>query len=330
MRIPTTLRRCSILLLVLLAMPQRLFAWVDTGHEIIASIAFDEMNPAARSAAVALLKQHPRYEKDLLAGLPSGFDPDRYAFMIAATWPDIVRSQSHPMHFVANHPEWHYIDIAVVQPGYTPSPPATQPDSQPAGPRNILEALVKVTADLRNPSGAAPERAIALCWVLHLCGDLHQPLHASNYYSPQYPDGDRGGNLAIVLRTPHAYYSQINLHALWDQMLGTYRSPQMIGYVADGLRHDPNFTREKLANELKLKDFTGWANESHDLAVTQCYLNGQLETANQNALRETHGEAPSLPADYVEKAEAVAARQAILAGYRTADLLDEILAPQPQ
>ncbi len=333
MQMNAFLPRCALTLLAaILLISAPAFGWIDTGHEIIASIAYDELTPAARSAANDLLKQHPRYEKDLLPGKPDGFDENRYAFMIAATWPDIVRSQTHPMHFVANHPAWHYIDIPIVQPGF--AAPASQPaaNSPPTDPTNVVEALDKVTAQVHDPAVAPGDRAIALCWILHLVGDIHQPLHATTHFSPQYPEGDRGGNLAMVLRTPNQWYSQINLHLLWDEMLGTYRAPEMIGYVASGLRGDPRFARDKLP-ELKAHDFAGWARESHDLAVTAVYLNGQLQTANQNAVRADHDrqvKIPPLPADYCAKGEEVASRRAILAGYRIADLLNSLLTPSAQ
>jgi hypothetical protein len=317
-------------LAALMILASKSYGWNDTGHEIIASIAYSELTPAAQAAASDLLKAHPR-QKDLLAGLPGEYDPQRYAFMIAATWPDLVKSQTHPMHFVANHPAWHYIDIPIVQSGF--APPATQPvaTTKPGDPGNILEALNQVTAELRDPSLAPGRRAIALCWVLHLCGDLHQPLHASDFYSPQYPDGDHGGNFEVVLRTPGMFYSELNLHALWDQMLGSYRSPEMIGYVASGLRNDPRFSRDKFRAELGVHDFAAWAKESHDLALSQVYLNGTLQTADENAVRGNRTlPIPALSADYLPNAEAVAARQAMLAAYRTADLLNALLAPAPQ
>src|SRR5438067_7763869 len=149
------------------------------------------------------------------------------------------------------------------------------------------------------------------------------------FYSPQYPNGDKGGNGAIVLRTPHQVYSQINLHALWDQMLGTYRSPEMIGYVAAGLHGDPRFSRDRLGADLRVRGFADWAKESHDLAVQQAYLDGQLQSASEEAVRKDHQLAiPPLPPNYIANGEETAARRAVLASYRTADLLNGNLGAQ--
>jgi hypothetical protein len=310
---------------MLLLFPALSFAWIDTGHEIIASIAYDELTPAARGAANALLKHHPRYEQDLQAGCPDGFDHDRYAFMKAATWPDMVKSMTHPMRFVANHPGWHYIDLPIAAAGYPA--PATQPAAatQPDEPRNILEAMDKVVADIGNEKLPATDRAIALCWILHLCGDLHQPLHVATFYSAQYPDGDKGGNMAMVKRPPTQFNAHVSLHALWDEMLGMYEDPEMIGYVAAGLRSNPPYSRDRLAGELREQSFADWAKETHALAITSCYLNGQLATASESSNRvDRQANVPALPADYLENGEKVAARQAVLAGYRTADLLHRL------
>ena len=110
------------------------FAWNDTGHEVVADIVYSELTPAARTAVVELLKQHPRYQKDLLAGLPEQFDADRYAFMMAAYWPDMVRAVNHPMHFVANHPEWHYVNI-----DYSVSKRAGTAPATPAAPSSARQ-----------------------------------------------------------------------------------------------------------------------------------------------------------------------------------------------
>src|SRR5438552_1140233 len=86
------------------------FAWIDTGHKIVAMIAWEDLTPKAKTTITELLKQHPRYEKDLLTGLPNGASAEetaRHAFLVASTWPDLVRSQSHPMRAAYNHAPWH-------------------------------------------------------------------------------------------------------------------------------------------------------------------------------------------------------------------------------
>jgi hypothetical protein len=330
----SSLYRFYIPAMLFLLSPAVSFAWIDTGHEIIASIAYDELTPATRAAVNALLKQHPRYQKDLLDGLPTGFDLDRYAFMKAATWPDMVRGQTHPMHFVADHPFWHFIDLPIAAPGddIPATQSTTQPSTlsaattQPADPQNILEALDKAARDVRDEKLSPAHRAIALCWLTHLCGDIHQPLHVSNFYSSQYPQGDKGGNLAKVRRPPSQFSAIIDLHALWDEMLGLYQDPNMIEYVASSLRRDPQYSRDKFKAELCEQSFAAWADGTHKLALPWCYLNGDLATLKASATRgDLRQLPPYLPPDYLANAEKVAARQAVLAGYRLADLLNRVL-----
>src|SRR5208282_5335557 len=98
------MRRLTIPLTILaftLALSSNAWAWLSTGHRIIAFIAWDDLTPTTKAAVVEILKAHPRYDKDLLADLPEGLPDEsvqRYAFASAATWPDLVRSFSNPMH----------------------------------------------------------------------------------------------------------------------------------------------------------------------------------------------------------------------------------------
>src|SRR6202021_3878931 len=104
------------------------------------------------------------------------------------------------------------------------------------GPQNIVEALTKNVADLKDPKVSASDKAVALCWILHLCGDIHQPLHATELFSPQFPTGDQGGNQFIILRDPPYADSRANLHFVWDSLPGDYQSRDIEHYIAGGLR----------------------------------------------------------------------------------------------
>jgi hypothetical protein len=300
--------------------------WIDTGHRLVALIAWADLTPAARARVSSLLAKHPRYDEDLLAGFDAAAGADeksRHAFAIAATWPDIVRNKQHPMHAEHDHPVWHYIDLPFAI-GDVAVPEKKAGDAK--GPRDVVAALAQVAAAVRDDHAAAADRAIALCWVLHLIGDVHQPLHACEFYSPQFPKGDQGGNAIRVLRDPPYTSSEMNLHLLWDSLPGNYKADRTIDELASGLRADPAFAREKLRPALGERDFGAWAKESHALAVEYAYLDGRLVGGEAHAPRgEGHTPVPGVPEGYVEKAEKVAMRQVVLAGYRLADFLNAAL-----
>ena len=78
--------RITSLMVVLCALlvPASAGAWNDTGHRTIATLAYDELTPAVRAKVDAILRAHPRYEKDLLGGMPEGYgEPERFAFGMA-------------------------------------------------------------------------------------------------------------------------------------------------------------------------------------------------------------------------------------------------------
>lgn len=321
-----------LLLLVLCAffVPTTASAWNYTGHRTIATIAYDELTPPVRAKVDAILRAHPRYEKDLLGDMPQGYpEPSRYAFAMSGYWPDIIRSQSNPMHFTHHKGMWHYIDVRFQLPDWTPvtgpstiaaSDPTTQPVVE--GPKNVIEAIEKNRADLRGKSLDDAHKAVALCWLAHLVADIHQPLHATTLYSAQFPDGDRGGNSFIVsIRRQNE-----NLHAVWDQILGLQTSPTMINYLAASIRSDPNLRREAMP-QAGQSDPEAWKKESHELGRAVVYRNGTLVGASsEDVRRDPATVVPTLPDGYLRDAEPVAIRRAALSGYRLADLLNAALA----
>ena len=63
----------------------------------------------------------------------------------------------------------------------------------------------------------AARKAIALAWLFHLVGDIHQPLHAAQLFAVDYPNGDRGGD-QICIRVTQAG-QPMNLHRSWDGVI---------------------------------------------------------------------------------------------------------------
>ncbi len=323
----------SLLVLSGFLTPSIASGWNYTGHRAIATIAYDELTPAVRAKVDAILREHPRYEKDLLGEMPPGYgEPARFAFAMSGYWPDIIRAQTNPMHFTHHKGMWHFIDVrfqlADWKPSTAPSTAASAPGAgaatQPVveGPKNVLEAIEKNRADLRNTSIPDAEKAVAICWVVHLVADLHQPLHATTLYSAQFPDGDKGGNSFIL----HVRRQNENLHAVWDQALGLQTSPTMINYLAASIRSDPNLGREAMPQSGQ-GDPQVWKKESHELGRSAVYREGTLVGASSDAVRRDPATpVPALPDGYLRDAEPVALRRAALAGYRLADLLNAALA----
>ena len=189
-------------------------AWNRAGHMVMGAIAYDELqrtSPATVARVVAILRQHPQYEsrwKPQLTGM-SEQDQERLLFMLAARWPDDIRGDS-----AFDHPMWHYIDYPYKPPGQPPSVPAPPPDKE-----NMVAAFQRNVAVVQSAAPDA-EKAVALCWIFHLLGDSHQPLHAVSLFTTQFPDGDRGGNLFFIRPDPSSSATQ-NLHAYWDNILLT-------------------------------------------------------------------------------------------------------------
>src|SRR6185369_5511763 len=117
--------------------------------KVVAMVAWEDMTPKTRAAVTDLLKQHARYTEDLLGEAGASLSPDdaaRHAFAVAATWPDIVRSQGNPMHNLHHHAYWHYINIPFEDGATRPTTPL--PESQGPPPHNIVEALAHCTAQI--------------------------------------------------------------------------------------------------------------------------------------------------------------------------------------
>ena len=320
-------------------------AWIDAGHKVVAEVAWEDLTPATRAAVSSILKSHPRYDKDLLSGgsmdpqppdALAGLTPeqvDRRAFVAAAVWPDLIKAQAHPMRVQYGHSNWHYIDIPFAV-GPDGNPAATQPADPPAkdeqgpGPHNVVEAIAACTAELRDPATAPAQRAVDVCWLVHLVGDVHEPLHAATLTSAKFPKGDTGGNDQVVLKDGRYTNTRANLHLIWDSMPGEFMSDDMDRFEALGLRADPRYARSALAAEVAVTDPMAWARESHALAVHDAYLDGHLDAAvavpGSRGAR-TDRPAPGLPPGYVDHAEHVVMRQLALAGYRLADLLNGVL-----
>ena len=288
-------------------------AWDDAGHKISAYIAWQRMSPEAREKAAKILLAAPEssdlsvfYSSDSRAAAAK----QRELFMIAATWADIVRDRKFKERYEKYHKgNWHYSDTfwQTVN-GKT----EYLKDMEEGG--KAVEKLYDFEKVLRDASASDEDKAIALAWILHLGGDIHQPLHTSARVTELEPKGDQGGNLFLL--TPKDAQRSENLHWFWDSIVGRNIPRQNDACDSDYLpplaeSFMKKYPAAKMQNRLALGQFNEWQKQSFALNQTAVF--------SPDLIRY---QMPS--AKYKKKAFTVAEQQLALAGYRLGEMLDQI------
>lgn len=290
---PAVLTACALLAGAALPAPAR--AWGFEGHEIIAAIARARLTPAVRARVDAILATDP----DTLTG----------SDMIArSTWADAWRSAGH-----RETASWHFVDLELDHPDLDAAcfgrpAPASPPSAGPAQ-DCVVDKLDEFTAELAAPGTLPAERLLALKYVLHFVGDVHQPLHASDHQ-------DRGGN---CVRIALGGVRTSNLHAYWDTG------------VLEPLGSDTQAAATQLSARITPAQAAAWARgraadwalESFGVAKAVAYTLGTPAGCGAEA-------APvSLPGAYVAAAQAAADLQLEKAGVRLAWVLNTALGKDP-
>jgi hypothetical protein len=293
-------------LALLLAASPPAYSWNNTGHMVAARLAWEKLDQDQRSKAIQILKEHPHYDEFLSADRPQGFTEDEWVFLRAATWSDWVRNH-HKAEY--HHATWHYINYPFVPPGSHVDPAAHEP---PADEENIVRQLGWATKTVKD--GTQEEKAVAFCWLLHLVGDIHQPLHSTALFSEEFPDGDRGGNLAYVVL--HEGANKTKLHPMWDGLLGRSTSRSAIGRVVSQvhalLQDNPDIIKQDLQSHTS---FESWGRESFECAKKNAYLNGKLPLGTED---DDESDIDVAPEDYAKNAGRTARVQIAKAGARLA------------
>ncbi len=169
--------RLFLALLLALA-PTPALAWGKTGHRVIGAIA------------ARLVTRHTRHAVRAILGVEGIAE--------ASTWPDFERSNPDAFWQKEAGP-FHYV---TVPPGKTYAEVGAPPEG------DAVTALTKFVATVRDRAASRDARALALRFIIHIVGDLHQPLHAGN-------GTDKGGNDVKVTFNRES----TNLHAVWDSGL---------------------------------------------------------------------------------------------------------------
>ncbi len=277
---------------ILLASPA--FAWGYEGHQIVAAIARADMTPQVRTKVDAILAS----DSDTLTG------PDMVS---RATWADAWRSAGH-----RETAQWHFVDTeldgsAGVDTACFDHPAPNQPASTGPAKDCVVDTIREFTAELSAPTTTPSERLLALKYLLHFVGDVHQPLHSSDNH-------DRGGNCVLIslggTRT-------VNLHSYWDTAVVEAALGKDAEAAAATLR--ARITPAE-RTQWRSNDPATWANEAFQVARSTAYTIGSPPGCQSDV-------APiALPDGYAAKAEAAASLQLEKAGVRLAAVLNAALA----
>jgi len=278
--------RFTILALALATalVPSPVFAWGKTGHRVIAAIADTELSGLA----------HAEIEQILGAG--ESLDE-------AANWPDEMRAAPGEFWQKTATP-WHYVTVNGTIYDHAPSE------------GDALEALERFSKTLQDPNASRADKQLALRFVVHLVGDLHQPLHVGKCC-------DRGGNDVKVTW----FGKPTNLHAVWDSELVDEEQLSFSELAA------------KLERHISPQDVVEWwdirprdcIRESAEIRDTIYPASGDLpKSPNRNAPKKVQDGLPDLSYSYVYNFTPVMERRLSQGGVRLAAYLNSIFAePRP-
>ncbi|HVF55049.1 MAG TPA: S1/P1 nuclease [Pyrinomonadaceae bacterium] len=305
------MRRVFLPVFLLLLMQSNVFAWHDTGHMVVAQIAYLRLSPAAKAQVDRLLVT-PAGKRPLIhlcAGYYTAATCEKtYDPVTIAVWMDDFRGDS----LTDEYDPWHYINY---RPFFDGIPERTNVGPEPV---NVLDRINWAVNTLRKTTGSDKTDAETLGFLYHLVGDVHQPLHAATRYTAKNPDGDAGGNSFTIQMPPEARIR--NLHAYWDSAAGMFGfdSPKR-PLDAAGQARIRTFAEDimkafpaEASGAWKDVEPLHWVEESNTLAREFAYV------------KIKDGEAPSKA--YTDEAQRISRQRLALAGYRLAEILNRIYA----
>lgn len=244
------------------------YAWGQKGHDTVCFIAENHLTPTTKSAVEALL--------------------DNHSIVYYANWLD---NASHTPEY-AYSKTWHYKNIDAGQ-KFEEAPLLESGD--------IVRAIRSQSEVLDNPDATKEEKALALKMVIHLLGDIHQPMHMGHA-------SDRGGNQWNV----RYFKSPKNLHSVWDSSLP--ESAHKWSYTEWQQQIDRT-TPEEQAEIIKDGTPEKWGKECYEIA-TDIYDRTPIDY--------------NISYDYIADWTPTIEQQFLKGGLRLADLLNSIFDPAYQ
>ena len=274
-----------------LLLPSPAAAWWEYGHGTVARIAWLEVSPATRAELRRLLRQSRLLETPTC----------RADTIVCRGATGRTASSTLGERFSYTSP-WHYQNVDICRPFELP---AACRDGNCVSAQ--IERNVRILADRRVPTR---ERIMALAFLLHFMGDLHQPMHAGDH-------GDLGGNRVRI-----AYgIIPTNLHAAWDGYLADRGISQAAGRGGEGILSELS-DADRAA--MRQGDFLAWSREGWEVVARV-----RLRHPVRRSLRRSRRGAPRpvITEEITRRLIPVVRRQVARGGLRLARLLDEAFQP---
>ena len=178
---------------LLLAGSIRTQAWGPTGHRVTAEIASFYLTAKARQGIGRIIGNE--------------------SLAMIANWPDFIKSDTTGQY--RHTSSWHYLDF----PGHISRQEFDRLLAQTKG-ENLYSQTLAMIAELKSPATTPERKRFALSFLVHMIGDMHQPLHVGR-------DEDMGGN-----RIQLSWFERpTNLHKVWDEYLVDFQQYSYTEYT---------------------------------------------------------------------------------------------------
>ncbi len=208
--------RHIILFVLLLFSYTTSLAWGKTGHRIVGQIAENHLTAEAK-ANIAKILGHE-------------------SLAMVSNYMDFIKADRRYNHM---NP-WHYCTIPD---GMTYEEAGTPEEG------DAIQTIYRLIEELKSKNFTDEDEAFALKCLVHLVGDVHQPLHVGN-------GKDKGGNDEVL----EFMYESTNLHRIWDSDLIDH---QQLSYTEYAVAID--YFDNATVNKLQQDDVMVWIYESRDL-----------------------------------------------------------------
>jgi hypothetical protein len=285
--------------------------WAMQGHSIIAAIAQKRLKSEHPEVLEKIFK--------MLSGIQDHFPETKSSLLEAAAMPDLLNFQFS--NFLMKD---HFINLPIL---YPKDKETDVNIPTPLNDQNVVNALFRAVEIIQNSLDPQNKPTISrgfmdslmTRYLLHLVGDIHQPLHnvaffAKDLFGGTIRNGDQGGNLIPIIDIFHK--GETNLHKIYDDAFNSFDYKTLNYPYSEELQNDIHMQADYLTSlypedyfggKVENLDFNQWVQEGFDIA--QEFIYSQVEMF------------PIMGPEYVIKGKRICQERMTLAGYRLYKLL---------